>query len=152
MSPLADSLLLISRFLIVSLVKPAYSIFTVDFSAVWHGLDNLTKMVIAEKHCIDMELAPFIDTYDNDIYNSFDTLCNRIDFVFPEKKCEYYIDKLSIQPKIAHQVSKNMYYNRIGVYFHSTDEDQKRYREILNELSEYDQRAFVCKKRSLNDY
>lgn len=91
-------------------------------------MDEFRQLIIADKHGIDIELAPFICLYEPEIIYLYDRYCNKIGFNFPSKKYKEYIDKLGLQPKIAHLCDATGWYtNEIRVYFDATDEDIKTY-------------------------
>ena len=115
------------------ITKPDVQQIITDYVYISEEMDMFTKLVIAEKFDIDIELAPFITMYVEEIYNTFDTLVHRFEFMFPENNHAYYMEKLSMQKGIAHQVpsyGKGPPYE-IVVYFHATDEEKKAYEEHL---------------------
>lgn len=132
------------------LIKPGMYQIETDYSSIAFKIDPLTQLVIAAKFDIDSELAPFITMYVEEIYNAFDTLVHRFEFMFPENKRDYYIEKLGMQKGIAHQVSG---YGKgplceMVVYFHATDEEKKTYQKHLDTLTDYEKRAFTSRIRS----
>lgn len=131
-------------------IKPGIFQMETDYSEINSApMDELTRQVIAAKYCIDSELAPFICLYDDEIINTFDTLVNKIGFNFPTKNYKEYLDKLGLQPKLAHECDATGWYtNELIVYFHATEEDKKAYEDYVNSLGDYEKRAFTSRIRS----
>ena len=132
------------------LINPGVQQIITDVSDInFVRMDELTRQIIAAKHSIDSELAPFICLYDSEIINTFDTLVNKIGFNFPAKNYKEYLDKLGIQPKLAQECdAKGWYTSELIVYFHASDEDQKVYRDHLKTLTDYEKRALTSRIRS----
>ncbi len=132
------------------LVTPGSQIQEIDYSDIDPPeMDEFKRLIIANKYEISIELAPYICLYDPEVIYLYDRHCNKIGFNFPSKGYKEYLDKLGLQPKIAHECDATGWYtNQLFVYFYATDEDVKAYEEYVNSLGDYEKRAYMSRMRS----
>ena len=126
------------------LVNPGVYVQEVDVSEIIPKLDLFRQLIIADKYKIAVELAPYISLYDTEVIYLYDRHCNKIGFNFPTKNYKDYLDKLGLQPRLAHECdAKGWYTNDLTVYFYATDEDKQAYEDYINSLGDYEKRAYI---------